>query len=56
MEVLAGAGAFVFECFINPFAVSSHLLKGLEIGTEALIGMSTVLEAFEIGFEFRRGP
>ena len=53
--VLTGAGAFVFEGFINPSAVSSHLLKGLEIGTEPLIGRRTVLEAFEIGFEFERG-
>ena len=52
--VLAGAGAFVFEGVINPFAASPHLLKGLEIGTEALVGRSTVLEAFEIGLELER--
>ena len=52
--VLAGTGAFVFEGFINPSAVGSHLLKGLEIGPEPLIGRRTVLEAFEIGFELER--
>ena len=55
-EVLAGAHAFVFEGFINPSAVDSHLLESLEISTEALIGMGTVLEAFKIGFEFHGGP
>ena len=53
--VLADAGAFVFEGFINPSAVRSHLLKGLEIGTEPLISRRTVLEAFEIGFELYGG-
>jgi hypothetical protein len=50
--VLAGAGALVFEGFFNPSEVSSDLLERLEISTEAPIGMATVLEAFEIGFEF----
>jgi hypothetical protein len=49
--VLAGAGALVFEGFFNPSAVNSDHLEGLEISTEAPIGMGTVLEAFEIGFE-----
>jgi hypothetical protein len=53
--VLAGAGTCIFEGFINPSAVNSHLLEGFEIGTEALVGMGTVLEAFEIGFELERG-
>jgi hypothetical protein len=53
---LAGAGALVFEGFINPSAVCPHPFKSLEIGTEAPIGMRTVLEAFEIGFKFHRRP
>ena len=52
---LASAGAFVFEGFINPSALSSHLLHGLEISTEPLVGRRTILEAFEIGFELERG-
>ena len=52
---LAGAGAFVFEGFINPSALSSHLLHGLEISTEPLVGRRTILEALEIGFELERG-
>jgi hypothetical protein len=48
---LAVASAFVFESFIDPAAVRSHLFEGLEIGAEALIGQCTILEALEIGFE-----
>jgi hypothetical protein len=52
---LASAGAFVFEGFINPSAISSHFLKSLEIGTEPLVGRCTVLKTFEIGFQLERG-
>ena len=52
---LAVAGAFVFEGFINPSAIGSHLLKGLEISTESLVARRAVLQTFEIGLEFERG-
>ena len=51
---LTGAVTFVFESFINPSAISSHLLKSLEISTEPLVGRRTVLKAFEIGFQLER--
>jgi len=51
---LAGAGTFVFEGFINPSAISSHLLKRLEIGTKPFVSSRTVLKAFEIRFELKR--
>ena len=43
-----------FESCINPSAISSHLLKNLEISTEPLVGRRTVLKAFEIGFQLER--
>jgi hypothetical protein len=52
---LAGAGALVSEGFINPSAVSSYLLEGLQIGTKPLVDRCTVLKAFEIGLELERG-
>jgi hypothetical protein len=52
---LTVAGAFAFQGLPNPFAISSHLRQSLEVGAKPLVSGRTVLEAFEISFQIRRG-
>ena len=52
---LTVAGAFVFQGLTNPSAISSHLRQSLEVGAKPFVCGRTVLEAFEISFQIRRG-
>ena len=55
IRVLAVTGTFVFPGPHRSITISSHLRQSPEIGTEPLVSGRTVLEAFEISFQIRRG-
>jgi hypothetical protein len=52
--ILTLAGTFVLKRVTDPTAIGAHRFKTLEIGTKPFVCGCTVLQTFEIGFQFER--